>query len=49
MRASAKTSDDGWLANGEKAWVTHGGHADFYSTFLRTPDDGERGDLHAST
>ena len=43
MRASAKTSDDGWLANGEKAWVTHGGHADFYSTFLRTPDDGERG------
>jgi alkylation response protein AidB-like acyl-CoA dehydrogenase len=43
MRASARTSDDGWLANGEKAWVTHGGQADFYSTFLRTPDDGERG------
>jgi alkylation response protein AidB-like acyl-CoA dehydrogenase len=42
MRAAAKVSDDGWLANGEKAWVTHGGHADFYSTFLRTPDDGER-------
>jgi alkylation response protein AidB-like acyl-CoA dehydrogenase len=42
MRASAKASDGGWLANGEKAWVTHGGHADFYSTFLRTPDDGER-------
>jgi alkylation response protein AidB-like acyl-CoA dehydrogenase len=43
MRAGAKVSDDGWIANGEKAWVTHGGHADFYSTFLRTPDDGERG------
>ena len=43
MRAAAKVSDDGWVANGEKAWVTHGGHADFYSTFLRTPDDGERG------
>ena len=43
MRASAKRSDDGWIANGEKAWVTHGGHADFYSTFLRTPDDGDRG------
>jgi alkylation response protein AidB-like acyl-CoA dehydrogenase len=42
MRAAARVSDDGWLANGEKAWVTHGGHADFYSTFLRTPDDGER-------
>lgn len=43
MRASARASDDGWLAKGEKAWVTHGGEADFYSTFLRTPDDGERG------
>ncbi|SNR61925.1 acyl-CoA dehydrogenase family protein [Blastococcus mobilis] len=42
MRASAKATDGGWLANGEKAWVTHGGHADFYSTFLRTPDDGSR-------
>ncbi len=42
MRASARAADDGWRAAGEKAWVTHGGHADFYSTFLRTPDDGER-------
>jgi alkylation response protein AidB-like acyl-CoA dehydrogenase len=42
MRASARAADDGWTAAGEKAWVTHGGHADFYSTFLRTPDDGER-------
>ncbi|MGY1770283.1 acyl-CoA dehydrogenase family protein [Blastococcus sp. SYSU D00813] len=43
MRAQAKAADDGWTASGEKAWVTHGGHADFYSTFLRTPDDGETG------
>ncbi len=43
MRAQATPSDGGWLARGEKAWVTHGGHADFYSTFLRTPADGERG------
>jgi alkylation response protein AidB-like acyl-CoA dehydrogenase len=43
MRASATASDGGWIARGEKAWVTHGGHADFYSTFLRTPADGERG------
>ncbi|MGY1708931.1 acyl-CoA dehydrogenase family protein [Geodermatophilus sp. SYSU D00758] len=43
MRASAKDAGDGgWVATGEKAWVTHGGHADFYSTFLRTPDDGPR-------
>jgi alkylation response protein AidB-like acyl-CoA dehydrogenase len=43
MRSSATASDGGWIARGEKAWVTHGGHADFYSTFLRTPADGERG------
>nr|WP_204261417.1 acyl-CoA dehydrogenase family protein [Blastococcus saxobsidens] len=43
MRASATATDDGWTARGEKAWVTHGGHADFYSTFLRTPADGQRG------
>jgi alkylation response protein AidB-like acyl-CoA dehydrogenase len=43
MRATAKRGDDGWIANGEKAWVTHGGQADFYSTFLRTPDDAAGG------
>jgi alkylation response protein AidB-like acyl-CoA dehydrogenase len=43
MRASATASEDGWIARGEKAWVTHGGHADFYSTFLRTPADGGPG------
>ncbi|MGY1735967.1 acyl-CoA dehydrogenase family protein [Geodermatophilus sp. SYSU D00684] len=42
MRAAAKTTEDGWVATGEKAWVTHGGQADFYTTFLRTPDDGDR-------
>ncbi|WP_018635101.1 acyl-CoA dehydrogenase family protein [Parafrankia elaeagni] len=42
MRANARATDEGWIAVGEKAWVTHGGHADFYSTFLRTPDDGPR-------
>jgi alkylation response protein AidB-like acyl-CoA dehydrogenase len=43
MRAQAIPADDGWLARGEKAWVTHGGQADFYSTFLRTPADGGAG------
>jgi alkylation response protein AidB-like acyl-CoA dehydrogenase len=43
MRARAKATDEGWIADGEKAWVTHGGQADFYSTFLRTPDDGPQG------
>ena len=39
MRATAAAVEGGWIARGEKAWVTHGGRADFYSTFLRTPDD----------
>src|SRR4051794_21129259 len=43
MRATATAVDGGWIARGEKAWVTHGGQADFYSTFLRTADDGPRG------
>ena len=43
MRATATVTDGGWVARGEKAWVTHGGQADFYSTFLRTPADGSRG------
>src|ERR1700760_3425496 len=44
MRASATVAEGGgWTARGEKAWVTHGGQADFYTTFLRTPADGERG------
>jgi alkylation response protein AidB-like acyl-CoA dehydrogenase len=43
MRATATVTDGGWVARGEKAWVTHGGQADFYATFLRTPDDGPRG------
>jgi alkylation response protein AidB-like acyl-CoA dehydrogenase len=43
MKAGATaTEGGGWLARGEKAWVTHGGHADFYTTFLRTPADGPR-------
>nr|WP_275585994.1 acyl-CoA dehydrogenase family protein [Geodermatophilus sabuli] len=51
MRATARAADDGWVAAGEKAWVTHGGQADFYATFLRTPagpgaaGDGGRNDI----
>jgi alkylation response protein AidB-like acyl-CoA dehydrogenase len=39
MRCSARPIDDGWRANGSKAWITHGGEADFYTTFLRTSPD----------
>jgi alkylation response protein AidB-like acyl-CoA dehydrogenase len=33
----------GWSVSGSKAWVTHGGEADFYTLFARTSDDRSRG------
>jgi alkylation response protein AidB-like acyl-CoA dehydrogenase len=43
MLAGATVSGDGWVASGSKAWTTHGGHADFYTTFLRTSPDRTKG------
>jgi alkylation response protein AidB-like acyl-CoA dehydrogenase len=34
---------DAYVVNGTKAWITHGGEADFYSLMCRTSDDGARG------
>ena len=31
------------MVNGVKAWITHGGEADFYTTMVRTSPDGGRG------
>lgn len=28
---------------GRKAWISHAGHADYYTTFARTSDDGSKG------
>ena len=42
MRARATCVEDGYRVTGSKAWVTHGGEADFYTLFART-DDGKRG------
>ena len=42
LRCSASRVDDGWLLNGTKAWITHGGIADFYTLFARS-GDGSRG------
>ncbi len=41
-------TDDGWSLKGTKAWISHAGHADYYTTFARTSDDGRQGpvDLH---
>ena len=38
MRTRATADGDGWVIDGVKAWVTHGGHADFYTSMVRTSD-----------
>jgi alkylation response protein AidB-like acyl-CoA dehydrogenase len=42
MRARARRDGDFYRVTGAKAWVTHGGEADFYTLFARTAD-GPRG------
>ncbi|ORA36362.1 acyl-CoA dehydrogenase family protein [Mycobacterium aquaticum] len=42
LRCSATPSGDGYVLNGSKAWITHGGKADFYTLFART-GEGSRG------
>jgi alkylation response protein AidB-like acyl-CoA dehydrogenase len=42
-RATRSGEDAGWSVTGSKAWVTHGGEADFYTLFARTSDDRSRG------
>jgi alkylation response protein AidB-like acyl-CoA dehydrogenase len=32
-----------YVVTGTKAWITHAGHADFYTMMVRTSDDGGRG------
>jgi hypothetical protein len=39
----ADRDGDDYLLNGTKAWVTHGGVADYYVTFCRTSQDSRRG------
>ncbi|GAA0685954.1 acyl-CoA dehydrogenase [Kitasatospora atroaurantiaca] len=43
LRTRADLDGDEYVVNGTKAWITHGGHADFYSTMVRTGEDGARG------
>jgi alkylation response protein AidB-like acyl-CoA dehydrogenase len=45
LRTSARADGSAFILNGTKAWITHGGQADFYSVFARTagdPDGPER-------
>ncbi|GAA4220212.1 acyl-CoA dehydrogenase [Streptosporangium album] len=39
----AVAGSDGYTVDGVKAWITHGGAADFYTLMARTADDGGRG------
>jgi alkylation response protein AidB-like acyl-CoA dehydrogenase len=43
MRTRAERKGQGWRVSGSKAWVTHGGEADFYTLFARTSEDRSRG------
>ncbi len=43
MTTRAKRADEGYELTGAKAWITHGSHADFYTTFARTADDERAG------
>ncbi|MET7639912.1 acyl-CoA dehydrogenase family protein [Streptomyces sp. NPDC005438] len=43
LRARAVRDGDDWVLNGTKAWITHGGIADFYTVLARTGPDGPRG------
>ncbi len=44
MLTSATRTAGGWLLNGSKTWISNGGIADFYVTFVKTePDAGTRG------
>ncbi|MCC2106642.1 MAG: acyl-CoA dehydrogenase family protein [Hyphomicrobiales bacterium] len=38
MTTSLKKTPNGYLANGEKTWISNGGIADFYTLFARTGD-----------
>ncbi|CDO08411.1 acyl-CoA dehydrogenase [Mycolicibacterium cosmeticum] len=42
LRCAAVRDGDGYVINGSKAWITHGGKADFYTLFTRT-GEGSKG------
>jgi alkylation response protein AidB-like acyl-CoA dehydrogenase len=42
LRCAATRTDGGYVINGSKSWITHGGRADFYTLFART-GEGSRG------
>jgi len=43
LQTRAVRDGDQYVVDGTKAWITHGGVADFYNLMVRTSDDGARG------
>jgi alkylation response protein AidB-like acyl-CoA dehydrogenase len=43
LRTKAVRDGDDWVITGSKAWITHGGIADFYTVMARTSEEGPRG------
>ncbi|MGW7521301.1 acyl-CoA dehydrogenase family protein [Streptomyces sp. NPDC054796] len=43
LRTRAVRDGDDWVIDGTKAWITHGGIADFYTLLARTGGEGPRG------
>jgi alkylation response protein AidB-like acyl-CoA dehydrogenase len=43
MRTRADRDGDDYVLRGEKAWTTHGGHADFYTVMARTGEHRSQG------
>ncbi|MDQ0711994.1 alkylation response protein AidB-like acyl-CoA dehydrogenase [Streptomyces luteogriseus] len=43
LRTRAVRDGDDWVITGTKAWITHGGIADFYTVMARTGEEGPRG------
>ncbi|GHF01733.1 acyl-CoA dehydrogenase [Amycolatopsis deserti] len=39
LSTRARLNGDHYVVNGTKAWITHGGQADFYTTMVRTGED----------
>lgn len=43
LRTRAVRDGDSWVITGTKAWITHGGIADFYTVMARTGGEGSHG------
>jgi alkylation response protein AidB-like acyl-CoA dehydrogenase len=43
LETRAAPSSDGYLVDGVKSWISHGGQADYYVTMVRTSPDGPKG------